>query len=249
MLLQDNSVCPWIAFYPLVSKTQASFPTGGFFPLYVYFPTPVPKKKSATEHTWLHRQPQLQKEHEGHLFCYILQSKADITFRRSPPEQYSIARRGTSLTRKFISSGTSQAFTTLGWFNLSTWKAGWKLLTPLLEEWDNRLSTNYVLCFRYNFCFPNISLLRSTLQLVPTSIQMHKTRTLGIHKPVMRTKDVSKSRYRNLMMGIRAQVLDSCTFLAKSLYTCICFYTWEQFPRGPRVSQESVNTCVTVLGS
>lgn len=163
MLLQDNSVCPWIAFYPLVSKTQASFPTGGFFPLYVYFPTPVPKKKSATEHTWLHRQPQLQKEHEGHLFCYILQSKADITFRRSPPEQYSIARRGTSLTRKFISSGTSQAFTTLGWFNLSTWKAGWKLLTPLLEEWDNRLSTNYVLCFRYNFCFPNISLLRSTL--------------------------------------------------------------------------------------
>lgn len=130
-----------------------------------------------------------------------------------------------------------------------------------MESWMKTLDSSFgrmrqqtvnQLCFMFQvqLLFPKHTLAeKHTLQLVPTSIQMHKTRTLGIHKPVMRTKDVSKSRYRNLMMGIRAQVLDSCTFLAKSLYTCICFYTWEQFPRGPRVSQESVNTCVTVLGS
>lgn len=44
------------------------------------------------------------------------------TFRRSPPEQYSIASRGTSLIKKFNSSGTSQAFTTLAWFNLTRGK-------------------------------------------------------------------------------------------------------------------------------
>lgn len=128
-----------------------------------------------------------------------------------------------------------------------------------MESWMKTLDSSFgrmrqqtvnQLCFMFQvqLLFPkHILAKKHALQLVPTSIQMHKTRTLGIHKPGMRTKDISKSRYRNLMMGIQAQVLDSCTFLAKSLYTCICFYTWEQFPCGPRVSQESVNTCVTVL--
>lgn len=57
-----------------------------------------------------------------------------ITFLRSPPEQYSIAKRGTSFTRKFISSGTSQAFTTLGWFSLSKWAERNGTCSKLYEE-------------------------------------------------------------------------------------------------------------------
>lgn len=38
---------------PLVSQTQASFPSHAFFPLYIYLLTPVPRKRSTTEQTWL----------------------------------------------------------------------------------------------------------------------------------------------------------------------------------------------------
>lgn len=60
-LLQDESICPWTALSSGFKKTQASYPTRGFFPFCLYFPTPVPKKKRATEHTCFHRKPQLQK--------------------------------------------------------------------------------------------------------------------------------------------------------------------------------------------
>jgi hypothetical protein len=45
--------------------------------------------------------------------------QGNLTFRRSPPWQYSMANRGKSLGAKFcIPSGTSRAATTLGWLNL-----------------------------------------------------------------------------------------------------------------------------------
>lgn len=77
------------------------------------------------------------------MFCCAMQSEAVITFRRSPPEQYSIARRGTSFTRKFISSGTSQALTTLGWFNLDRWKAC-ENPAYFIEEWEEGLLASQV---------------------------------------------------------------------------------------------------------
>lgn len=55
------------------------------------------------------------------------------SFRRSPPEQYSIARRGTSLIKKFNSSGTSQAFTTFAWSNFFMIWISWHHRSLFLE--------------------------------------------------------------------------------------------------------------------
>lgn len=123
-------------------------------PLYIYFPTRVSTEKSITEHARL--QPTTVTQHWCHLFYYILQSRTDITFRRSPPEQYSMARRGTSLTRKFISLGTSQALTTLGWFNLSTQKAGWKLDSSFGRMRQQIVNKSRFMFYVWGFSVPQI---------------------------------------------------------------------------------------------
>lgn len=102
---------------PLVSQTQACFPHMLF-------------SHSTFTRSHLYPEREAPRSRPGYRpclgYCYsvFIGSTAGVTFRRSPPEQYSMARRGTSLTRKFISSGTSQALTTLGWFSLSTRRAG-----------------------------------------------------------------------------------------------------------------------------
>ena len=84
--------------------------------------------------------------------------------------------------------------------------------------------------FQVQFLFSKYILAEKyALQLVPTSIQM-QIHTLGVHKPVISRTNASSSWYRTLRMRMRAQGLDSHTFLVKSLHTCLCFCTWRQFP-------------------
>lgn len=121
-LCQDKSICPWAALW--FQKHKPHFPHVTFSHLTLLPPTCTQKEK--------HHRAEVVTGAAAARFVWVCVirfywKQSSSTLRRSPPEQYSMARRGTSFTRKFISSGTSQALTTLGWFSLSTRRTGWKL--------------------------------------------------------------------------------------------------------------------------
>lgn len=190
---------------PLVSETQASFPTCDFFPPYFTSSHLCPKGEA----------PQSRGGHRssssmlclGLCYSVLLEAKQQYLAEVTPRaifhgQERNVVHQEVHLLGNFAGSDH------VGMVQPKHTESQMKTLSG-----DNRFQCNHVLCARDSFCSPQEYLLT---QPAPTITQMHKIHTSGIQKPVISRNHVSKPRYR----------YSSSEFLYSpgSHYLCVCVY-------------------------
>lgn len=137
------------------------FPTHAFFPLYIYSLTPVPRKRSATEQTWLQA-----------LFGLLLFGFYWKHSRRYLPEVTPRAvlhgQEGNVVNQEVHLLGNFAGSDDIGMVQPKHTESWMKTLTPLLGQWHNRLQCSHGLCSRHSL-FPNCILAHSSTGYLPVS--------------------------------------------------------------------------------